>query len=434
MPSRKKSTDPLQEILRSRKDNFNANTSDLIAKLIAFKRGLNGRGDKNFGLPVSNIKEPLPTQVSSFLEQITSDFQSIVGQAREIISEQNSYSQKRKKSLHRQALLQFNYKLASNPLTRFWARLNPNLSDSNDRLSLLKLAAELDQEIKKFRHLVLSTNVADIPNVIDAKKQVGYLMATFFHTLFALKEKYDTSNKEEATEEEKQHYALSNEEESKIINRIQKEISDRKPLPSTINNFLDWIGRRINLWSISQSENEKDEYFQEIMEKYNLILNFLSEKVSKETNKNIKFKTISEFIFFSKEKKDLPNIDDVDIEEIIGIKKANISNFLYEKKHKLFSDTLSANKLIISSILKKAIKTLNEIMNSLETRMDYEFIRNQFNLLSSLLDKDISHPIKAIIKYYEQYAFQEDQKEKDKERAQDYLTRQRTRRYLSSDI
>lgn len=94
--------DPAQEHLREQKALWNKSTTDLIAKIIAFKRGLNGRGDPRVGLPPSNIKEPLPSQVGSYLNQIASDYTSLVDGAERIIQEQDHYSKVRRKTMPKQ--------------------------------------------------------------------------------------------------------------------------------------------------------------------------------------------------------------------------------------------------------------------------------------------------------------------------------------------
>ena len=99
--SRGKSADPAQEALRARKDSWNSAASTLIAQLIAFKRGLNGRGDNRAGLPPSRIKDPLPSEVGSYLDQMASSFNDLVGSAGSIIDEQANYSANRKKPIER---------------------------------------------------------------------------------------------------------------------------------------------------------------------------------------------------------------------------------------------------------------------------------------------------------------------------------------------
>ncbi len=93
MPSK----DPLQQRLREHKKRWNTAAKEYIARVIAFKKGLNGRGDARRGLPISNIKDPFPPEIASFLSQLTSDFQQLAQEASDIIQEQAYYSEHRRK-------------------------------------------------------------------------------------------------------------------------------------------------------------------------------------------------------------------------------------------------------------------------------------------------------------------------------------------------
>lgn len=89
--------DPVQQKLRQNKKQWSKDTSVLIAQLIAFKRGLNGRGDPRAGLPASNIKEPLPNEIETYMNQMVQRFQEIIDRASNIIDEQAEYSKNRRK-------------------------------------------------------------------------------------------------------------------------------------------------------------------------------------------------------------------------------------------------------------------------------------------------------------------------------------------------
>jgi len=95
--ARKKSNDPVQEALRTHKDKWNLAAKEFIARVIAFKRALNGRGDNHYGLPVSNIKDALPDQIGAFLNTLTSNYEQLAAEALRIEQEQAAYSQNRQK-------------------------------------------------------------------------------------------------------------------------------------------------------------------------------------------------------------------------------------------------------------------------------------------------------------------------------------------------
>lgn len=92
-----KSTDPVQQALRDHKKRWNLASKEFIKRLIAFKKGINGRGAPNYGLPVSNIKDPMPTEIGSFLNELSGNFQQLAEEALQIEKEQTNYSQNRKK-------------------------------------------------------------------------------------------------------------------------------------------------------------------------------------------------------------------------------------------------------------------------------------------------------------------------------------------------
>lgn len=96
--ARKPSADPVQQKLRERKAIWNKATSEFIARIIAFKKAINGRGDAKFGLPTSNIKNPLPPEVISFLSELTSNYQALAQEAASIAQEQEAYSQERRQT------------------------------------------------------------------------------------------------------------------------------------------------------------------------------------------------------------------------------------------------------------------------------------------------------------------------------------------------
>ncbi|HVI43185.1 MAG TPA: hypothetical protein VM577_21465, partial [Anaerovoracaceae bacterium] len=81
---RKRSNDPAQESLRQAKDAWNQEVKSLIAGLIAFKQGMNGRGNPKAGIPPSSIKDPLPPQMGQYLNGIATHYSKIVDDAKKI--------------------------------------------------------------------------------------------------------------------------------------------------------------------------------------------------------------------------------------------------------------------------------------------------------------------------------------------------------------
>jgi len=99
--ARKRSTDPAQEHLRAQKEIWSESTSELISKLIAFKRAVNGRGDPVAGLPPTPITEPFPAPIGSYLQHLANEYISVIQGAENIMQEQENYSQVRRKRQER---------------------------------------------------------------------------------------------------------------------------------------------------------------------------------------------------------------------------------------------------------------------------------------------------------------------------------------------
>lgn len=145
-----KSTDPVQQTLRDHKKNWNLAVKEFIKRVIAFKRTLNGRGDTNYSLPPSTIKDPLPSEVGSFMNQLANDFELIVSEATKIQQEQDSYSKNRKKS--------------KKELEGAIASIAPNLIKTAvaKNIATLKIA---DQEIKTLVAISEEEQVAGLMHV-----------------------------------------------------------------------------------------------------------------------------------------------------------------------------------------------------------------------------------------------------------------------------
>lgn len=211
-----KSKDPNQQRLRDHKREWSDSTSALIAKIIAFKRGLNGRGDAKVGLPPSSIKEALPTEVGSLLNQLATDFQKIVADAESIIAEQDNYSKTRRRRRPKGAPgvtapsvepsasplaeepdkdkivdtlsrigSQSDYYLeavASNKLTRIWQYITSIFSRkefSKQRIGLLSQSADLLNSLEEFENAILSIRIDSIPAAIGKYKDFKYVFNAF---------------------------------------------------------------------------------------------------------------------------------------------------------------------------------------------------------------------------------------------------------------
>src|SRR3954469_23215019 len=97
--ARSRAKDPVQERLRSQKEVWNKACSEFISRVIAFKRGINGRGDARYSLPPSKITEPMPIEVGSMMNELSSNFSQMVDSANQLMDAQLQYHNSREEKL-----------------------------------------------------------------------------------------------------------------------------------------------------------------------------------------------------------------------------------------------------------------------------------------------------------------------------------------------
>ena len=177
--ARKKSEDPVQEALRQNKDTWNHDASLLIAQLIAFKKGLNGRGDPRVGIPPGSIKDPMPNEVGSYLDQLSDRYSKLISDAHHIIDEQLNYSENRKKSVKEQTASDFDPEIIK--IASWWgsrALTYLNNSDinnwrwfstdeaNNSRMLMLKISTDFIKQLKNIDNYIVSKEINAVPRAI----------------------------------------------------------------------------------------------------------------------------------------------------------------------------------------------------------------------------------------------------------------------------
>lgn len=105
--ARKPSSDPVQEKLRQNKTLWNQAVSIFINDLIHLKKMMNGWPSK-FYPERSSIKDPVPANANEIIDILAGQFQELAQRGDGIVSEQLSYSQKRRKRQPKQMNLPFN--------------------------------------------------------------------------------------------------------------------------------------------------------------------------------------------------------------------------------------------------------------------------------------------------------------------------------------
>ena len=154
-----RSADPKQQALRDLKKEWQKEMKVFIAQSIALKRGVAGRGDAQAGLPPSNIKDPLPPEISQYIEEMSTRFNNLANIARQIVEHQEEYSKTRRHSQKELQPIQASIdKTASTSLSRIWSiwTQTPWFKDdkaTKARLRLLSSLAELQGQINEVEYV-----------------------------------------------------------------------------------------------------------------------------------------------------------------------------------------------------------------------------------------------------------------------------------------
>ena len=170
--ARTRAKDPAQEQLRGHKQDWNDVASLLIAKLIAFKRGINGSGDARAEIPPSRITEELPQELNTYLNSIISDYSNLINGAKFIINEQKDYSASRKKASDDEPDLTAE---ASSALSRAWARVGLiGVPQYSTRIDILNLSSDIIPDLYNIENELTSRDksgparaVYDMVNLLE---------------------------------------------------------------------------------------------------------------------------------------------------------------------------------------------------------------------------------------------------------------------------
>lgn len=169
--ARKRAKDPVQERLRERKDLWNKACSNVISKLKSFKRSMNGYAVTEEGLPASKITQPVPQEVGAFLDQIASEYMSLIRGAEQIIHEQDEYSRSRQVSNADDGLTVE----ASSGISRLWAKTF-GLYGRQDRdiiLKMLNSCISAKEQLLELEDNLISSDPLGIPKAVNKSIEIG---------------------------------------------------------------------------------------------------------------------------------------------------------------------------------------------------------------------------------------------------------------------
>ena len=356
--ARKQSADPAQEKIRSYKDVFNKETKVVIDDLINFKKTINGIPSK-FYKSKSDIKNPIPADPLSLLNNITNEFSNMAEHATNIVGMQEEYSKTRRKKKEdlvnsRQALLKNIFELnktaninitASNVFTRMISYLHgplfgksPEAVERRFRISLLSSSAEIYKDLKKMEGKIL----------VKSNKELD----TFFKDFLSTKEKLHSLSKT---------FSLYKTE-------IENEFDVNVPIQNIESDLF-----------VSKEEIEKKE--QENIEKISLDpLGFAQQCINDYKEYGLNKKIITENVVESK-------LAVLHIQ--IKTFESNTKNrILAERLIKVYNDVLKAIAKTIGNPIIFSFKELQEIIS---INIDAENKSKSFQSINSSIGKNIEN-------------------------------------------
>jgi hypothetical protein len=409
--AKKKSADPAQQNIRDAKSKWNDACSATIARLIAFKRGLNGRGDAKFSLPASNIKDPLPPQLGSFLQQLSSEFNTLVLSAANIVGIQNQYSKTRRKKQEKR-LAYFKYELeknASSKLSRFWTHFKGLFSFKEYkafRLSMLSSSAKLNKDLFKLEDNALARNIKKTPEVIKAYVTVGSDIEVIKDIYYRIQTLMDEKKESDANLKKQIELKPGSELESAIENKpaVSSNVNQMRQHLLEISNDLSNARHSdvlspMEIGSITElindamlSEDKSEENFALLVSNaevgYLELIELVKKRINEKTGKDLPFNKLTELCQA--------------YEEMEKVKTAGnfFTRWIKRNLHKATSSQIaSALRLDISNLTKDARKIADELMDSLEKDLIMESIKIKIEELEKIY-KNLNVSVSALNTIY----------------------------------
>lgn len=395
--SGKSPPDAAQQKLRQNKATLNKETSEFINDLIHFKKMMNGWPSKFFK-EKSLITNPIPADPATIIGSLAGDFQDIVNKNNSIIQEQINYSKTRRQKqiksptpnvstptspdlsqqLSKGLTASNSYEgylisEASNPLSRFFARLlNPAIGSSEKarirkyRMSLLTASVNLYKDLGKLQVSVVGSGPQSIftaSKLLDKVEDNWSFLVSGFQTFKDTLPQgvLDSGGDITLPNIPNSSQVLETNNIDSILAEATFAIQDLK---SNINNFVTGIPKSIQQLIMNfelASPIEKKQLAPEIVNVYKKLLVKLS------SDNKLLGTAISLNEILSQMNK-TPSVDKVAQLEVLA--QNFINKWVGKTKHQLSPfDKTSALRLDIYNSASDTRKLINKIMNSLENDM-----------------------------------------------------------------
>lgn len=435
--ARKRAVDPQQESIRQHKANWNVACSAFISRLIAMKRGLNGRGDATFKLPFSKITSPLPQEVVSLLNQLASDFQKLSAEAAGIVQEQAQYSQHRLQSKKKVSNLSLDLiKKGSNPFKRFWTYLKFfGTSDQIKRLrlSLLRFASKIYYELDELENKALSLTVGSIPKALRKYYSIHDHFSNMYNVLQLSKK---LLVKQEEPQEKKENISVEKTDVDEGVvqeNKSNSEIAQKKKI---FHSLVDILGlnitfamnfnRLISEYEKQENPTTKELILESLRDYYDNIIQQASKELAKltkgKTDKNISDEELVAKLFawkFMKDKKAIQHKMNM-----YKLSQTFLGRALKKQYHKVNPFDITSNtRLEIQKLIREIKKMLDILMDHLHNDFDVKFLTEQMISIGEKF-KLMRDNFDVLNKIYRAEFIEKDKIKRDPfESAMDYLTR-----------
>jgi len=367
--------DPRHKALKQHKKNWNKAMKELITRMIAFKRALNGTGDERYALPASKIHQPIPQELISFINTLSSNYEAVASEALKIINEQNEFAKTRQQSQPKVASLQSE---GSNKITRLWSYLkSPFLSEENKkiRIGLLKTLAGLEKHLEEFEGLILSSGdksvLQAIEKMIKIDAEVGYLYGTFNAT-FGI----DPNAKKKT--EEKEPPPGNMQPDLSSIAKAEELINDVQNMANIpgieSQKSIAAFDKLVINFKHEKDADKKVKLADQIIAAYKQMLNAANKLVGKNS---------ASFAQMFEQIKQQNTVN-----ELNAVASNFLTRWLKKQKHKISPfDRTSGNRLDIALASEEAREIVNELMDTLEGELDQNTVSAGLDrLLTKLLE------------------------------------------------
>lgn len=365
--ARKTAKDPVQEHLRQRKDDWNKYVKKFIATLISVKKGINGKDVPEIGVKGSKLTEPLPSRLADLLSYLSSEFEKVTSEGKQIVQEQGVYStnfqEKKKKTAPPME------KGASNRLSRLWTytKMPFQFSDKERwiRKDLLVASVQIEKLIEELDDAVLSKS--RLPEAISLAQRIYTFIDNDIIAVskklkdISIKNILQEKPKDDAPEESKPAEIIETSELSKT-EPVPDTLTDIKQMEKDVDNFIG--NRSILKTKIKKIPPELNLLFKEVDIYIPSFNKAVREKNLEEIAKNYnrikeKYKAVQEW---------LDKYNKSETADLNKMAASAIGRWMKRQRRSLFKNRMDSLVLNISDHLSSALKAINALQDLAERK------------------------------------------------------------------